>query len=246
LARGGSRRRIPIQLEDWITPDGQLDEQALEEKYGIGECSDRKIMLDAALVALQNKPARVGFDQIWRIFNNAKAALVQWYVGNNEPDDLRVVDTELNVVLGNLHAWAGREQRLFRLENGAGSVQEVARTLRPRTPQERQLATQMEARPPVWKPALKLADGEKPDIVQCLDNLMAHLNDDPLFRIWREQPSPKSLPSRYRRPYEGAPSPKGSIVTPATRALTKAGVTGWIRVDLLEATGLTTLARNRK
>jgi hypothetical protein len=37
--------------------------------------------------------------------------LVRWYVGNNGPDDLRVVDTELNVVLGN--SMLGVGQRLF-------------------------------------------------------------------------------------------------------------------------------------
>lgn len=234
------RRRTPIELRDWITPDGQLDELALEKEYGIREYGYRKQLLHAALMALQSKPAQVDFDQIWSILNNAKADLVQWYVKNNEVDDLRVVDTERHIALTQLHYWAGRVQRLFRLQYGGNSVQATACTLRPRTPEERQLAMQIEARLPVWSPALKLADGEKPKTVQLLDDLMTHLSDDPLLQLFRAQPP------RSRRSREGAPSPKVSIVTPATRALAKAGATGWIRADMLDATGLTTLALNRK
>lgn len=234
------RHRTPIELREWITPDGQLDEQAVEKKYGIGEYSDRKTRLDTALVALLKKQATVDIDQIWRILNEAKGCLVQWYVRNNELDDLRVVDTEQHVALTQLHSWAGRVQRLFRLKYGGNGVQAIACTLRPRTAQERQLATQIEARQPVWAPALKLADGEKPKTVQLLDDLMTHLSDDPLLQIFREQPP------RHRRSRAGAPSPKGSIVTPATKALAKAGATSWVRADMLDATGLTTFALNRK
>ncbi len=234
------RRRNPIQLHDWITPDGQLNEQALEEAYGIGQYSDRKTSLDDALNELLRKQARIDFDQIWRILNEAKGAMVQWYVRNTEVDDIRVVDTERHVALTQLHFWAGRVQRLFRLQYGGNSVQATAYTLRPRTPEERQLATQIEARQPVWSPALKLANGEKPKTVQLLDDLMTHLSDDPLLQIFREQPP------RHRRSRAGAPSPKGSIVTPATKALAKAGATSWVRADLLDATGLTTFALNRK
>jgi hypothetical protein len=57
------RRRIPIQLEDWITPDGQLDDQALEGKYGI-EGAATENHAGCCSRCAQNKPARVGFDQI--------------------------------------------------------------------------------------------------------------------------------------------------------------------------------------
>jgi len=229
------RRRTPLQL-----PSSEHEYRRLEDRYGIGEYSERKKLLYDALDALLAKPASVDFGQIWEILNDAKTALVLWYVDNNAIDDLRVVDQERTVILQQLHYWASRARRIFRQQYSAeGSVQNVARAIRRKANTESLSAEDSS----VWAPTLKLAKGEKPKIVQCLDDLMEILNKDALFLMWRNQPSPKSS---YRRPRTGAPSPKGSIVIPAARALAKAGAKGWIRESLLDATGITELAINRK
>jgi|CXWL01.1.fsa_nt_gi hypothetical protein len=79
--------------------------------------------------------------------------------------------------------------------------------------------------------------------LQRLDDEALTMSAGPIARALRVKVSKKKIAAPpLRRPRSGAPT---FDMRPTLRALAAAGATGWIRTTLLDATGLTVLARSR-
>jgi hypothetical protein len=111
----------------------------MEEQYGIGDYDDRKILLNDSLEALLRKRPPVDVEKLYRILNDAKCDLANWYEMENEVDDQRVVETERYVVETNFQFWAARLQRLQRLKDDTQtmSAEPIAKVLRLRVPRKK-------------------------------------------------------------------------------------------------------------
>lgn len=223
------KRQVDIRLPERDEPNWKLQ---YEIRYGDGHYDARREMLNDALNDLLTRRGLVDFREIWKALDEARTATL---LASNEGwnlDTLRIVQREYETVLANLKTWVARAHRLFRMKYSAHyTLADMAATLRPKSKEQREWRTALSMKKAEWKPALKLHDEDKPEIVRCLDELLAILDTD-LFRIWAT-PTSGSL----RRPRRGRPSQR-KVLDEARQKLFHAGAPDETQDALLMAVGV--------